>query len=144
MTEHSFRMRLSCRYEQPDNVVSGLEVQNLVDSEWQDFNMNFKQPGFLIFVYAILNCQHLYMRSNAAERGLLLDSAGGSIEVLADNGWVLQKLHVDFDVKLQSGNPSPQDVDYIIDRMRHCPVSANIKNVPDTQTRVEFTRIKAD
>ena len=41
------------------------------------FDLNSGSAGFLIFVYAVLNCQHMYMRLNCAERGLLLDTAEG-------------------------------------------------------------------
>jgi hypothetical protein len=138
VSEHDFHMQLSCRYQQPDNSVTDLAIQNLAEGQWCDFNLDFGQPGFLIFVYAVLNCQHLYMRTNAAERGLSLDSARGSIEVQANADWVLQKLLVQFEVQLQAGTPSPKDVDFIIDRMQHCPVSINLRDIPDSQTRVDF------
>ena len=138
MADHAFRMRLSCRYQQDDNSVAALDVQNRVEDEWQVFELDFKQPGFLIFVYAILNCQHLYMRTNAAERGLLLDSADASIDVLADEEWLLRKLHVKFEARLRSGSPSQEDIDFIVERMNHCPVSTNLREVPDTRTVLEF------
>ena len=138
MAKHSFKMRLSCHYENSDNAVAKLKVENLEDHEWHDFELGFKQPGFLIFVYAIFNCQHLYMRTNAAERGLMLDTASASIEILADDDWVLQKLHVRFEAALASGKPSSEDIAYIIDRMQHCPVSINIKDIPDSSTLLHF------
>ena len=143
MAKHSFKMRLSCRYERPDNTVAKLTVENLEDNEWQDFELDFTQPGFLIFVYAIFNCQHLYMRTNAAERGLLLDTASGSIDVVADNDWVLQKLHVRFEARLEAGNPTSEDKGYIIDRMQHCPVSMNIKDIADSRTLLDFVVARA-
>jgi hypothetical protein len=144
VAERGFQMRLSCRYEQPENKVAELSVETVVDGEWRGFNLDFQQPGFLIFVYAILNCQHLYMRTNATERGLVLDSAQGSIDVLAGGEWLLEKLHVDFQVRLVSGDPSREDVDYIIDRMQHCPVSTNIRAVADLRTGLEFLSASGD
>ena len=113
-------------------------MQNFEKGAWADFELGFGQSGFLMFVYAILNCQHLYMRTNAAERNLLLDTAQGSIEVVADQDWVVQKLHVRFQGRLQSGTPAPGDVDYIVERMQHCPVSINLKDVADSRTAVDF------
>jgi hypothetical protein len=141
MTQHAFQMRLECRYQRPDNSVAQLRVQNFEKGAWTEFELGFAQPGFLIFVYAILNCQHLYMRSNAAERGLLLDAARGSIEVVANRDWVVQRLQVRFEGQLQSGTPAPGDVDHIIDRMQHCPVSINLKEVADSRTLVEFSPV---
>jgi hypothetical protein len=135
-------MRLECRYRQPDNKVAELRMQILEKGDWKPFTLSAEQPGFLIFVYAVLNCQHMYMRTNAAERGLLLDAARGSIEVLADRDWVIQKLSVRFAAALQSGAPAPGDIDYIVGRMRHCPVSINLKDVADSHTTVEFSAAK--
>ena len=105
---------------------------------WQDFELDFGQPGFLIFVYAILNCQHLYMRTNAAERGLVLDSSLATIDVLADEEWRLRRLHIGFEAKLRSGSPSREDIDHIINRMQRCPVSTNLRDVKDMRTVLEF------
>ena len=138
MTQRVFQMRLECRYQRPDNSVAELRVQLFEKGAWADFELDFQQPGFLIFVYAVLNCQHLYMRTNAAERGLLLDSARGCIEVAADSDWVMQKLHVHFQARLQSGAPAAGDIDHIVDRMQHCPVSINLREVADSLTTVEF------
>jgi hypothetical protein len=138
MTQRVFQMRLACRYQRPDNSVAELQLQNLEKGDWVDFEPGTTQPGFLIFVYAILNCQHLYMRTNAAERALLLDSAHGHIEVVADRDWVVQKLHVRFEARLASGTPAAGDVDYIVDRMQHCPVSINLREVADSRTAVDF------
>jgi hypothetical protein len=138
MSEHEFQMRLFCRYQDSENSIKELLTQNLSEGDWRDFDLNPGQPGFLIFVYAILNCQHLYLRTNAAERGLLFDSANGFIDVCADQTWELQKVHVQFDVRLKSGKPLPEDVTHIIARMQHCPVSINLKDIPDSKTSVEF------
>ena len=138
MKQHAFQMRLECRYQQPHNSLAELRVQNLEKGAWADFELGFGQPGFLMFVYAIFNCQHLYMRTNAAERNLLLDAAQGSIEVVADQDWVVQKLHVRFQGRLHSGTPAPGDVDYLVERMQNCPVSINLKDVADSHTAVDF------
>ncbi len=139
MAKHSNSMWLTCHYEQPDNTVSDIAVQNMADGEWQDFELGFHQPaGFLIFTYAILNCQHMYMRLNATERGLVLESADACIETLADDDWSLQKLHIRFEVRLKSGSPSPEDIEYISNRMQHCPVSMNLKEVPDSRVLLNF------
>ena len=136
---HDFQMRQHCHYEQPGNTPAGLAVEVLDKGEWQPFTLDFEQPGFLIFVYAILNCQHMYMRTNAAERGLMLGSASGSIDVSANAEWELKKVNVLFDAVVESGSPSQDDVDHIIDRMRLCPVSVNLKPVHESNTRVSFT-----
>jgi len=138
MTERVFHQRLHCQYSQPDNAVAGFAVEHRTQDGWQPFELSFATPGFEAFVYAIFNCQHLYMRVNAAERGLLLASAEGSIEAIADEDWTLRKLQVRFEARLQSGNPSESHVADILDRMRHCPVSTNLKQPPEMVVEVRF------
>lgn len=138
MSERSFRMRLVSRYAPPDNSVAELDVEHLIDGAWQPFDLNVRSPGFDVFVYAVLTCQHMYFRSNCAERGLILESAEGSIEILATQDWEMQRLRVHFTAKLSSGTPSEEAVEYIAGRMGQCPVSINLKPVPDTATQVDF------
>ena len=136
MNERSFRLRQFCRYEDPDNSISGLEVEVLADGQWETLDLNVHTPGFLLFVYTILTCQHRYLRSNCAEKGLRMESAGGSIDLLVDEDWCVRKMHIRFDVRLKSGALTQEDVDYIVARMEQCPVSKNIKAVPDVRTEI--------
>ncbi len=139
MSERNFHMQLSCRYEGSENNVDDLRVQLFEEAEWKDFDLNVKSAGFLIFVYAAFTCQHLYLRTNASERGLQIDSATGSIHMLTSEDWDLQKLRISFNAKLRSGRATKEDVDYIIGRMKQCPVSRNIRNLDDEQTIVNFS-----
>ena len=134
MSQHKFHLRLSCRYKDPDNTIDTLAVEVLTGDGWQPLDLNPQSPGFLLFVYTLFHCQHTYMRVNCAERRLMLESAKGSIDVVASEEWVLEQLHIDFSGKLKSGSPEPGDIDHIIDRMRHCPVSMNLRTVADSYT----------
>jgi hypothetical protein len=136
MNERSFRLRLSCRYEDPDNSVADLNVELLADGEWETLDLGVDTPGFLLFVYTILTCQHRYLRTNCAEKGFRLESASGSIDLLASEDWSVRKLHIRFDARLISGTPSREDVEYIVARMEQCPVSKNLKEIPDSRTEV--------
>jgi hypothetical protein len=80
------------------------------------------------------------MRKNAAERGLVLGSAHGSIEVVTNQSWEMQRLQVRFEARLDSGRPSADVVSHIIDRMQHCPVSVNLRSVTDSGTAVVFVQ----
>jgi uncharacterized OsmC-like protein len=138
MNEHRFQMRLFSRYEDPDNSVADLKVEICADDEWQVFDLNARSPGFSIFVYAVFNCQHTHMRLNCAERGLMLESATGAIDVEAGEDWFVRKLHIHFDARLKSGSPVDDDVRYIIERMRQCPVSVNLKEIADSKTEIHL------
>lgn len=139
MSERPFRMRLACRYTGDDNTIAGLQVEHRAEGDWQPLDLGLVTPGFEIFVYAILACQHRYFRINCAELGLLLDRATAHIDVGADADWNLDFLHVSFDGRLRGGRASPADIDYITGRMRQCPVSRNLREVPDSRISVTLT-----
>jgi len=138
MTTLTFQMLLHSQYSDDKNTIDHLHIEHLIDDEWQEFELDLLSPGFDIFMYAILTCQHMYMRVNCAERGLQLGSSEGSITVGADDDWNLETLEIDFTVTLSSGHVDQEHTDYIISRMRQCPVSRNIRDIPDVQTRITF------
>ena len=139
MNDRTFDMRMFCRYEEPDNAVAELTVEHLDDGEWRHFDLNNSSPGFLVFVYALLTCQHLYFRANCAERGLNLESATGAIHVVTNEAWDAQRVEILFEGKLTSGIASAEDLDYIVERMKQCPVSRNTKPVQIGDTVVRLT-----
>jgi uncharacterized OsmC-like protein len=136
VSERNFNMRLRGTYEGDGNTVAGLEVEHQVDGQWQPLDLGPGSPGFDIFTYAVLTCQHMYFRVNCAERGLLLDGAEGSIVIGADRDWKIKILQVHFTGRLRSGQASPDDISYIISRMKQCPVSRNLSDIPDAETSV--------
>jgi uncharacterized OsmC-like protein len=136
MNERSFRLRLFCRYQEPDNSIADLDVEVLTDGRWEALDLTMHTPGFLLFVYTILTCQHRYLRTNCAEKGLQLESAVGSIDLLACEDWCVRKMHIRFDVRLKSGVLTQEDVDDIVARMEQCPVSKNLKAIPDARTEI--------
>ena len=136
MSERNFNMRLKSTYEGDTNVIASLEVEHRVKGEWQPLDLGIASPGFDIFVYSIFACQHRFFRVNCAERKLLLNSAEGSIVIGASKDWNMETLQVHFSGQLGSGQASPDDIDYIIARMQQCPVSRNIREVPDTESTV--------
>jgi uncharacterized OsmC-like protein len=80
------------------------------------------------------------MRTNSAERKLLLESTTGDLQVMTDEVWRIQSAMVTFNVKLKSGLPTKDDISYIIDRMGHCPVSTNLTKSIDLVKTVNFER----
>ena len=136
MSERNFSMRLKSTCEGNSNAVASLEVEHRVDGEWQPLDLGITSPGFDIFVYAVFTCQHMYFRANCAERGLVLNSSEGSIVIGADRDWNMETLKVHFSGRLGSGQASPDDIGYIVSRMKQCPVSHNIREVPDAESTV--------
>lgn len=136
MSARNFQMRMRCRYQGSDNSVVALEVEHRVADGWEPLDLGLGSPGFEIFVYAMLTCQHMYFRVNCAERGLVLDTAEGGIEVGAAADWRMESLAVNFSGRLAAGSPAAGDIDYITGRMRQCPVSCNLRAPADATTRV--------
>ena len=138
MTERIFDIRLSTEYDGTDNKIASLDAEILQDGEWQKLDIDTLSAGFLLLCYGLSSCQHLYFRTNAAERDLVLASSKGHIHVVADEDWHIQRIEVRFEGVLHSGTPTQSDIDYIIDRMGHCPVSTNMLKPADSSTMVTF------
>ena len=136
MSVRNFEMRMKCSYTGSGNDVASLGVERSVNGRWENFDLQVTSPGFEIFVYAIFTCQHMYMRVNSAERGLQLASSEGNISVGADENWNLDTLIVKFSVTAASGTANQEDIDYIVSRMKLCPVSKNIREVSGAETTI--------
>ncbi len=138
MSAHTFNMRLNGVYAGADNTIEKLSVETEKDGAWQPFDLNLLSPGFSIYVYSLFTCQHTYFRINCAEAGLELASCNGSLQLAAGDDWMIDKLHVDFGGVLRNGEATADLVEHVIERMSHCPVSRNTRDVADSQTRVRF------
>lgn len=138
MEQRRFQIRVNCQYEGEKNEVKHLEADVMTETGWQRLDLTIQTPGFLTFCYAIMACQHLYLRINASERGLVLQSMTGTLDIVTAPDWIIQQRHIRFDVTLAQGRPTVEDVDYITDRMRYCPSTINLRDIPDATTQVEF------
>lgn len=138
MNNRYFNLRLSCSYKGVENKINDLSVEILKDDNWETLDLSIRSPGFLQFVSALFSCQHLYMRTNSAERGLILTSATGDIKVETGEFWDILNASISFLAKLKSGTPTDDDLNYITDRMTHCPVSTNIAKHIKIKNAVHF------
>ena len=141
MSEFTFQMLLQCQYKDDNNTVDQLHVEQLVDDEWQTFDLNLYTPGFDIFMYAILTCQHTYFRTNAEKYGLILKSSEGFVTVMADKHRSIETLNVEFNGELIKGEPTQEAVDSIVARMGLCPVSINLSDIPNNIITVKFESV---
>lgn len=140
MNKHFFNLRMAADYGSSENDITSLEVQVLDDNEWEILDLNTTSPGFLIYVYAIFTCQHMFLRTNSTERKLAFTSSRGELLVEASEDWLLEKVYVSFNVRLAAGEANDDDIDYIVSRMKQCPVSKNLPQDIDILTSVEFRR----
>lgn len=139
MSRHIFKLRMKSSYTSSENDIGSLDVEMLEDDEWKTLDLNTRTPGFLVYVYSIFTCQHMFLRTNGTERDLVFTSSNGNILVEAGEEWFLEKIDVSFNVKLASGKPDDDDISYIISRMQKCPVSKNLPQNLETHTRVDFS-----
>ncbi len=141
MAGRDFLYRLDCRYSGEDNAIEALELRRDIEGEWREVGLSVRSPGFELFCSALMSCQHTYFRMNCAENGLLLAHARGELHITTDEDWHIRHLLVSFSGHLRSGRPNAELVDYIIERMQHCPVSSNLRPVPDSQVLLAFTGV---
>ena len=136
MSKRNFSMRLKSTYQEKTNTVASLAVEHKVKGQWQTLDLNIAAPGFDIFVYSIFTCQHRFFRVNCAERGLLLNSAVGTIVIDAGQDWNMETLQINFSGELGSGQASTDDIDDIVSRMKQCPVSRNLRETFNAESTV--------
>ena len=138
MNQRVTRMRFHSRYAGPENAISELSVEQFLHGAWAPFELTVRSPGFDIYTYSALTCQHTYFRLNCAEKGLLLTSAIGEIAITLADDWKMLGVRVEISAKLKSGIATREIRDYILDRMRHCPVSINTCPAENDQTIIHF------
>ena len=138
MSKHIFNLRMAVDYGPTENEIASLQADVLNENEWETLDLNTTTPGFLIFVYSIFTCQHMFLRTNATERKLAFKSSRSELLVETSEDWFLEKVYVKFIVKLAAGKANENDIDYIVSRMQQCPVSKNLPQGIDIDTRVEF------
>jgi len=138
MSKHIFNLRMAVDYGPTENEIASLQADVLNENEWETLDLNTTTPGFLIFVYSIFTCQHMFLRTNATERKLAFKSSRAELLVETSEDWLLEKVYVKFIVKLAAGKANENDIDYIVSRMQQCPVSKNLPPDIDIDTSVEF------
>lgn len=138
MLNRKFHLRLKSSYEGTDNNIRELEVDVYEDHKWKPFSPDTLTPGFLLFAYALFSCQHRYMRVNCAERNIVLESSSGELKLVAGENWDVKSVLVNFNSKLKDGQPAADDISYICERMKHCPVSTNLPDSVDMNNVVRF------
>ena len=138
MPEHRFQLRARFAYGDDDNRIEDLTAEILTADGWSGLDLSLGSPGFLIFVYSFLVCQHTYFRANCTESGLQLENADVELLLVAGDDWKIGQIDVGIDASLRSGEATPETVDYIDSRMRQCPVSINLVEPADYRIRVEF------
>lgn len=138
MPEQIYQLRLHSSYRNNDNDIDAMRAEIFTDKQWQTFEPDTLSPGFLLLVFALFSCQHRYVKTNCAERNLVLGSSTGELQLKATTSWAIISFHVHFKLKLESGTPSDDDISYIRERMKHCPVSTNLADNIHSTNAITF------
>lgn len=139
MANHVFEVRTVFQYSGDDNKIDQLEAEVLTGDGWQSLQIGNDSPGFLIFVYAFLICQHTYFHANSGESGLLLKHAKLELFMHTDENWKIDQVKVGINAALRAGDADSASIDYIKQRMRQCPVSINLQEPPDYRIELHFS-----
>lgn len=140
MNDRHFQLLLKSTYKGNENEIEELAVECFNDDKWEILDLSIRSPGFLLFITGLFSCQHLYMRTNSAERNLILESATGEIKIITDEFWVIKDATINFKASLKSGSPTEDDINYITERMKHCPVSSNLPDNLQIINSVSFDK----
>jgi uncharacterized OsmC-like protein len=138
MSGFTFQMIMRCHYSGDKNKVESLHVEHLVDDEWQELILDTYSPGFDVFIYSILSCQHMFFRNNATEYGLSMTSAEALITIVTDEHRSIESLHSEFTGKLIKGTADIEKVKSITARVGLCPATINLKEIADKKITVNF------
>ena len=138
MSGHSFELRAALRYSGDDNHLDQIDAEVLTDQGWKPLQIENGSPGFLLFVYSFLICQHTNFHANSTEHALPLESASLALSLTADEEWRIQKISIDIESKLRDGTVDPAAINHIKQRMRLCPVSVNLVEPPDYRINLKF------
>ncbi len=103
MAGHEFELRADLQYSGGDNRIDGLDAEVLTDDGWQPLQIDNRTPGFLMFVYAFLICQHTYFHANSGESWLRLVEASATLLLQTDHEWKIERIRVGIAAKLRDG-----------------------------------------
>jgi len=94
MSCHSLQLRATFSYRGDDNQMAAIDSEQLTADGWCKFELANATPGFLIFVYSLLICQHTYFHGNRTELELLRDHADAGLSLLAADDWMIERVRV--------------------------------------------------
>jgi hypothetical protein len=120
-----FEYRLESLHGESDNELRSVTCERLGDDGWVAYAVSMTGSPFATFVYAAFVCQLAYLRMNATERGLALERVRGRFRMVTD-GWLVNSIEAEFWMRLRGGQPTDEDLAFIVERMQGCPVSRNL------------------
>jgi hypothetical protein len=133
MEERIFHLRSRSDHAGDANDLVALSFELEVEGEWQPVTLSVNMPPFRAFVCASLMCQHAYLRMNATERGLGVAAAAGDFR-MKTRDWNIYEITAHFALSVRTGSPTPEDLAFISERMRDCPISRNLTTAVKTTT----------
>jgi hypothetical protein len=125
MDERSFHLRSRALHTGESNDLAQLDLEVEVEGSWQPIDLMSAMPPFRAFVCSALMCQHAYLRMNASERDLEIDVATSDFWMKTAD-WLVTDVTATFRVTVRNDDVSDEDLSFIGERMRDCPISRNL------------------
>ena len=138
MAAHRFQLRAHFDYAGENTAIENLGADIRTETGWQALEPELGTPGFLLFVYSLLACQHTYFHANCVESGLRLDRAALELLLVAGDDWKIESVVVRVEAGLRGGEASADKLAYIESRMRQCPVSINLVEPANYRIELNF------
>ncbi len=133
MDERLFHLRSRAVHDRESNDLLQLSLEFELDGEWQAVAIGTAMPPFRAFVCAALMCQHAYLRMNASERDLVVREARGEFWMKTAD-WFVTEVTARFQLSIEGEYPSTDDLAFISERMRDCPISRNLTGATKATT----------
>lgn len=125
MEQRSFHLRSRATHQGDANELVALALELERDGAWIPVEIANTMPPFRAFVCAALMCQHAHVRMGAAERKLVVRGATGELWMRTED-WVVLDVTSHFKLELEVGSASDEDLAFIAERVRDCPISRNL------------------
>jgi hypothetical protein len=125
MDQRLFHLRSYSAHETDSNELASLDLELDVEGSWQPIEFSTMMPPFRAFACTALMCQHAYLRMNATERNLVLNEAWGEFWMTTDD-WAVRDVTAYFKLTLRSGAASAEDLAFVAQRLKDCPISRNL------------------
>jgi hypothetical protein len=125
MDERIFHLRSRAVHAGDENDTVSLAMEIETDDGWSPVELGFQTPPYRAFLCSAVMCQQAYLRMNATERRLALAESHGDLRIVTVD-WFVRELIAHFRVRLRHGAATGDDLGFISERMRDCPVSRNL------------------
>jgi len=136
---HPDRYQFKLISENPENEDAPCLCSRFVDGAWQQFTLNNQTKGYLIFIYAILKCQHFSILVNLLYNKIDIIKLTTDFNIEISKDWKLVTGTIEFDVKTNTNKVlQPGSISSMLKLASGCPVSRNVLHHQIIHASIQF------